>query len=236
MELRRGLGCQPPLPVGAQAQAATLTDTELNGPCANGTVPLNDCGADQPVMPLWRHTRATVADVFGPYAFAAPGGCPRDLVPVLGAVDFRVLPIAPSSIEVQPDRGWVLVNLDTIVLTDPAPQTFRTTLLGYGVDVVATPTAFTWDFGDRSSTLTTTSPGHAYPHQHVTHAYTEVGSAAITLTTTWSGRYRVDGDDQWHDVAGTAQTTSAAAPVQIEERRSHLVAKDCNEDPHQPGC
>jgi len=237
VELRRGLACQPPLPVGLQDQAASLTQTVLNGPCASGaTVPLNDCGGDAPVMPLWRHTRPTVADAYGPWQFAAPGACPRDLLPVLSVADFRVLPIAPSVVQVQPDRGWVLVNMDTIVLTDPAEQTFRTTLLGYGVDVIATPTAFTWDFGDHSQELTTTSPGHAYPHQDVTHAYTRLGTATIALTTTWSGRYRVDGDDQWHDVVGTAQTTGTAPPVRIEERRSHLVATDCNQDPDQPGC
>lgn len=235
-EYRRGLACQPPGPAGLQDQAATLTDTELNGPCAGPTVPLNDCAGDPPVMPLWRHTRTAVTAEWEPYVYAAPGGCPGELLPQLSAADFRVLPIAPSTIQVQPDRGWVLVNMDTIVLTDPAEQTFRTTLLGYGVDVVATPTQFTWDFGDGAQHLTTTSPGHAYPNQDVVHAYRELGTAAVTLTTTWSGRYRVDGDDDWHDVVGTAQTTSTAAPFEIVERRSHLVAKDCNEDPRQVGC
>ena len=61
------------------------------------------------------------------------------------------------------DRGWVLVNKETIVLTDKIEQAFRTDLFGYGIDVVATPTRWTWDFGDDSRDLATDSPGRPYP-------------------------------------------------------------------------
>ena len=136
----------------------------------------------------------------------------------------------------QPDRGWVLVNKETIVLTDPVEQTFRTDLFGYGIDVVATPTSYTWDFNDGSRELSTDSPGTPYPEFDVFHVFTDTGTTTIELTTTWSGRYRVDGDDTWRDVVGTAQTTSTTAEFEIIERRSHLVANDCIEDPDQPGC
>ena len=136
----------------------------------------------------------------------------------------------------QPDRGWVLVNKETIVLTDPTDQTFRTDLFGYGVDVIATPTRYTWDFHDGSKHLSTDSPGTPYPAFDVFHVYTEPDTTTITLTTTWKGRYRVDGDNTWRDVVGTAETTSTSAEFEIVERRSHLVARDCIQDPDQPGC
>src|SRR3954454_18684450 len=54
VELRRGLACQPQLPIGHQDQAATQNETVLIGPCATVlNVPLNECGLDTPVKPLW---------------------------------------------------------------------------------------------------------------------------------------------------------------------------------------
>ncbi len=162
--------------------------------------------------------------------------CPADLLPTFTEEDFRLLPIAPQVIKMQPDRGWVLVNKETIVLTEPAEQTFRTDLFGYGVDVIATPTHYSWDFQDGTRHLSTNSPGKPYPAFDLFHVYAEPGTAAISLTTTWSGRYRVDGDTAWRDVVGTAETVSTTAPFEVVERRSRLVAEDCNQNPHQPGC
>lgn len=218
--------------------SAELT-TPLNGACpaAEGDTGLNNCGQDAPVLPLWTRTRATPTEPWSAWTIVADGGCPADLLPTLTAADFRLLPIAPQVVQMQPDRGWVLVNKETIVLTDAAEQTFRTTLLGYGVDVIATPTSWTWDFLDESRNLSTTSPGHPYPAFDVFHVYAEPAAAqTIALTTTWSGRYRVDGDDEWRDVVGTAETTSTSAPFAVVERRSHLVAENCVDDPDQPGC
>ncbi|MEZ0447729.1 hypothetical protein [Cellulomonas sp. ICMP 17802] len=218
--------------------SAELT-TPLNGACpaAEGDTGLNNCGTETPVLPLWTRTRATPTDAWSAWTIVADGGCPADLLPTMSAADFRRLPIAPQVIQVQPDRGWVLVNKETIVLTDPAEQTFRTDLLGYGVDVVATPTRYTWDFADGTRDLSTTSPGHPYPGFDVFHVYARPAQGvAITLTTQWSGRYRVDGDDEWRDIVGTAETTSSSAPFEVVERRSHLVSQDCNQDPDQPGC
>lgn len=213
-------------------------EAEIGGTCAppDGSVTPN-CGDDNPVQPLWRRDRQRPADPWGPWRMITGWACPDDLLPTLTAEDFRLLPIAPQVVQMQPDRGWVLVNKETIVLTDAAEQTFRTDLLGYGVDVIATPTHFTWDFEDGSRQLSTTSPGHPYPAFDVSHVYTDPGAAqTITLTTTWSGRYRVDGDDEWRDVVGTAETTSTSGAFEVVERRSHLVARDCVEDPDQVGC
>ncbi len=229
-EYQRAIICNTSSPV--------LT-TPLNGACpaAEGETGLNNCGEQTPVLPLWTRTRATPMEPWSAWTIVADGGCPADLLPTLTAEDFRLLPIAPQAIQVQPDRGWVLVNKETIVLTDPAEQTFRTDLFGYGVDVIATPTHYTWDFQDGSRHLSTSSPGHAYPDFDVFHVYEHTAAAeTITLTTTWSGRYRVDGDGTWRDVVGTAETTSTSAPFEVVERRSHLVSQDCNENPDQLGC
>ncbi|KSW28380.1 hypothetical protein [Cellulomonas sp. B6] len=156
-------------------------------------------------------------------------------VPVLTAEDFRRLPLPAPALHVQPDGDWVLVNIETIVYTDPTPVTLTTELLGQAVTVEATPTRFTYDWGDGHST-TTTDPGRPYPAFDVVHAYERPGTVAITLTTQWSGRYRVGGDPQWRDVTGTAQTSVTGPTIDVEERTSRLVSGTCLQQPDAPGC
>ncbi|WP_315093530.1 hypothetical protein [uncultured Cellulomonas sp.] len=198
---------------------------------------MNDCGGDVPLQPMWAHQRASLdTDVWGPWYQVDAGGCPADVLPVFTAEDFRRLPLAPPTLHVQPDRGWVLVNKETIVTTERTEQTFRTELLGHGIDVVATPDTFTYDFGDGSQDLVTQSPGHSYPDHDTFHVYDELGAVQIALTTTWKGRYRIDGTTQWRDVVGTAETSATSAPFTVEERRSHLVSGLCTDIPTPEDC
>jgi hypothetical protein len=58
----------------------------------------------------------------------------------------------------------------------------------------------------------------------VARPYDHIGSYAITLTTTWTGRYQVDDAGPWLDVVGTAVTTSTSLPTRVVEAHSRLVA------------
>lgn len=195
-----------------------------------------DCGGEAPVPPLWRRERATATDDWSEWDRIAVWSCPQDVLPPLSQAEFRRLPIVPSVLGVQPDSPRVLVNIPTIVFTDPAVQSFTTTLLGYPVEVEATPSSFTWDFGDGSDPVTTTSPGHRYPNEDVAYAYPRVGVYTITLTTQFTGRYRVGGSGVWMAVTGTATTATTSSPIETVEAHSHLVADDCNVNPNGPYC
>ncbi|MFC0644075.1 PKD domain-containing protein [Cellulomonas phragmiteti] len=190
---------------------------------------------DTLVMPMWMRTRATPTSAWEPWDDIDTGGCGIDLLPVMTEADFRRLPLPAPALTLQPDRGWVLINIETIVSTDPAPVTLRTDLLGYGVTVQATPTRWEYDFGD-SHTLTTDSPGHPYPHHDTFHRYQQPGTYAITLTAQWTGRYQIDGSPIWRDINGTATTTTTSPPFTAEERTSHLVAGPCTTTPTPPDC
>ncbi|MFC4614259.1 hypothetical protein ACFO3K_06015 [Cellulomonas algicola] len=204
---------------------------------SNTTVPVPVCVDGPPVLPLWRQTRAEFTDPWpAEWTLALGYSCPEDAVPTMTAADFRRLPLAAPVLRLQPDRGWVLVNKETIVMTDPAEQTLRTDLLGYGVDVVATPASYRYDFGDGSPDLITTSPGHEWPNHDTFHFYERLGTVQVTLTTTWQGRYRVDGTTVWRDVNGTATTATTSAPFTVEERRSRLVDDLCTDIPKPDDC
>ncbi len=198
--------------------------------------PLPDCQGQQPIPPVWRRQRTTPTSPWQTPTLALGWTCPQDAVPVLSEADFRRLPIAPSPLTTQPGGGVVFVNKPTIVFTDPAMQPFTTTLLGAPVEVEATPTSYTWDFGDGTDPVTTTSPGHPYPDHDVAHPYVAVGTYTVTLTTEFAGRYRLAGTATWLPVVGTATTTTTSPPITAEERRTHLVADDCHDDPHARDC
>ncbi|MCC2319527.1 hypothetical protein [Cellulomonas xiejunii] len=190
---------------------------------------------DTMVLPMWRQARTTPAAAWGPWQQIDAGGCGVDLLPVLTEADFRLLPIPAPTLTLQPDRGWVLINIETIASTDPTPVTLRTELLGYGITVEATPTRWTYDFGD-GHTLTTRSPGHPYPDHDVFHEYENPGTTTITLQAEWTGRYQIDGNPTWRDITGTAITTTTSPPFTIEERTSRLVADLCTDKPKPPDC
>jgi hypothetical protein len=212
--------------------------TPLNGPCATnaGAVEVPDCEGLPPVLPLWRRTRPTPAEPWSPWENVLLWTCPQQAMPELTVTDFRRLPLAPSVLNIQPARPQVLVNMPTIVYTEPTTQTFTTTLLGFPVEVEATPTSFTWDFGDDTDPITTTSPGHPYPDHDIAQPYTHPGTYTITLTTTYAGRYRMAGTTGWLAVAGTATTTTLSGPIEAIEAPTHLVADDCITNPHGPYC
>lgn len=189
-----------------------------------------DCGGDTPVLPLWRRTRATTTSPWSDWETVVGWTCPADYLPVLTETDFRRLPLTPPPLTIQPDRAEHLVNMPAVVYTAPAQQLLTTNLLGYPVEVEATPTSYTWDFGD-GTVLTTTTPGHPYPNHDVAHPYARPGTYTITLTTTWTGRYRLAGTTAWSTVTGTATTTTTSAPVTAVEAPTRLVTTDCLERP-----
>lgn len=197
----------------------------IDGECLppDGTVPIPGCGDDEPVEPLWRRTRPDASSEWRAWRMVIGWVCPDDLLPPFPQVEFRRLTIAPLEAHRQPSRSEVLVNKPLIVFTDPVQRVFRTDLFGFAVDVEATPVAYTWDFGD-GSTLDTRSTGSPYPSQDLTHTYRSVTTATVSLTTTWTGRYRVDEDPdrEWREIDGTAVTTTTLDPFDVIELRSRL--------------
>jgi len=182
--------------------------------------------------PLFRQTWTNNPDgtrsAVSAWEFVNDGSCvgAADLAAEAEAA-FRQLTIAPSPIVVQPPDGWTLVNVATITYTEPAEQILDTALLGIPVQIRATPETYTWDYGDGSEPVRTTDPGAAYPHHTVGHTYEQPSDRVdITLTTTWTGQFRITGTPTWTDVTGTATTTSTADPLQVYEARSRLVTEN----------
>ena len=110
---------------------------------------------------------------------------------------------------------FVIFKQPMMVWTSPNKQTFNITLLGTAIEVEATPVSFNWDWGDGQS-FETTDPGTPYPNYTVSHAYEVTGNGyVIRLRTSWSARWRITGQTQWHQVNGTVTTTETSSPFNI---------------------
>jgi hypothetical protein len=114
-----------------------------------------------------------------------------------------------------------LVNFATIFYTEPQPFTRTVTLLGQAVDVEASPSSFTWHYGDRTSE-TTSTPGAPYPAKDITHSYTDAHTTVLpSVDVTYSARFRV-GNGAWQDIPETVTVAGPASALRVSEATAVL--------------
>ena len=127
-----------------------------------------------------------------------------------------------SGITRQPPGAKALVSKIVIVYTSGDSQTMETQVGGAPVTIVATPASYTWDWGD-GTTTTTKDPGAAYPDHTVFHKYSHTAdNVVISLTTTWSATYSVEGGPA-QPISGTLTTTDTSDPFDLVRRISYLT-------------
>lgn len=135
---------------------------------------------------------------------------------------FAELPLPAGELVVQPPDGITLVNFDTNFYTTSTRPIARTvTLLGQRVTLEATPARFHWDFDD-GRTLSTDDPGAPYPRLDVTHNYLRTGTYRPSLSTTYTGRFRVGGG-AWQEIPGTVRIDGTGEALRAIEAEPKLV-------------
>lgn len=128
------------------------------------------------------------------------------------------MPIPRVDVSINPSRG--LVGVDAwfwIEGYEGTPLTDSTDAFGDLVEVEARVNRYEWSFGD-GTTLTSESPGQAYPaRSSVRHLY-ERSSAGlpegygVDVTFVFTVRYRVNGG-RWIELPGITRTAHADYPV-----------------------
>lgn len=193
--------------------------------CSAGLAPNVTCPAGMtPAYPLWM--REQLADgSWTDWTLVSWYTCPSeaDLLALIEREWTRLRP-EPSALAVQPDSGWVYASIPTIAYAEDAPRLHSANLLGADVTIRATPSRYTWRWGD-GETLTTEDPGGPYPDSTVSHAYgPTVTSASISVETTWSGHYRI-ADGSWAPFDTTIASTTAGPTLEVLHPRTHLVGE-----------
>ncbi len=161
-------------------------------------------------------------DLVGSRCMTPAEAAQGEAFPGFTAADFRLLPLPPGDVVLQPGNGFALAQVPLGVMAVAGVAVLPTQLLGFDVAVRATPVSYTWDFGDGTTTGPTSDPGAPYPALDVAHSYTAAGGYAVTLTTTYAGEFSVDGG-AFTPIDGLAAVVSAPVPVTVLAAHGALV-------------
>lgn len=137
------------------------------------------------------------------------------------AEDFAKLPVKAPVAHAGPERGWLPVNMVNVLYTEAEPQLLETELLDTPLRIRATPVQFHWDLGD-GNTITTSDPGKPFPSERISSEYRFEGWYDITLTTTFTGQFSVDGGP-WQDIDGSIEVESDPVELFAKSLESRLV-------------
>lgn len=134
----------------------------------------------------------------------------------------REIGLPRLDVTVEPGES-TLVNAATNFYTDPEAFARSIDLLGFDVDLQASPIAYTWIHGDGSRT-NTTRPGRPYPDLQVTHRYREPAAVVRPhVDVTYEVRYRVDGG-AWETLGQTLTATGPTTDLAVDEAAPVLTA------------
>ncbi|NYD30161.1 PKD domain-containing protein [Nocardioides kongjuensis] len=194
-----------------------------NGHSDSGHAVRGDEAKSQPVL-IGNGACSAADPVAGEFLDAS--FCSSDEKPVITVADvqkaFAELPLSAGALVIQPPDGLTLVNFKTnFYTTTTTPTTATVTLLGQPVTLEATPATYTWHFGDGDST-STTEPGAPYPKLTVTHSYKLKGDYQPSLSTTYTGRYKL-ADGPWQSIPGTVTIDGPPQPLRAIEAEPKLV-------------
>ena len=133
----------------------------------------------------------------------------------------RTIGLPTLKIQIEPG-GATLVNLDTIFHTNPQPFSRTIDLLGFTIDLIATPAYYTWRHGDRTS-QTTRIPGRPYPDKDITHRYTKTAKQITpSVDVSYSVRYRIDGGT-WQTIGQQLLASGPTTNLEVKEATALLT-------------
>lgn len=134
----------------------------------------------------------------------------------------RTIGLPSLKINIQPGTA-TLINFDTIFYARTRPFARSVTLLGYDIDLAATPVGYTWHHGDGTS-HTTGEPGAPYPSKAVTYRYMQTAKhLSPSVDVTYRVRYRVDGGS-WQTLSQTLTANGPAGDLEVKEAGAVLTS------------
>lgn len=134
-------------------------------------------------------------------------------------------------------KDWAVVGKPAAFWTDVDVSYIDMTLLTYAVTVKVTPEKYQWNFGDDTGLTTTTKGAKPLPGAApaIGHDFQRAGPTTVTMTTTFSGEFSVDGGP-WLPIDGYAYVASNELSIDVYRFHRYLVDTDCTTDPGGPDC
>ncbi|WP_281450549.1 hypothetical protein [Paenarthrobacter nitroguajacolicus] len=225
------------------------SDTPDKG-CLTLNCPPNTPGGEEGTPVIWRQAPKSITNpVWTDYPAISGPTCLYDPQPenVLANIaarilnDFRQLPINPGTLEAQP-FPHTLKGGPTNFYTTASTQTFDLTILGQTVHLTATPTNYTYTFGDSTTLGPTPTTGYPIPQTEwltsqtrTSHSYTETGNYPATATTNFTGTYSVNNGPPL-PINGTLNLTTPPITIHVWKTERALVADTCQQNPNSWGC
>jgi hypothetical protein len=162
----------------------------------------------------------------GPWQFYDLG-CVGPAEPTQEQVRESIFELLPKGkVEIQPPDGRTPVSWPTNFIADTGDQipfVHSDNLAGFDVSFSATPTHYTWDFGD-GETLPTDKPGRPYPNLDVTHEYTEVDVYQVSVDVEWTVTYQINGGPERQLDEPVSVVDGPTEPLRVVELQSLLGA------------
>jgi hypothetical protein len=168
---------------------------------------------------------------------------PEDILPRIAAriaAEFKNLPIHPADLTTQPSPH-TLRGAETNVFGNASEQQFDVTILGQQVHVIATPSEYSFDYGDGTSLGPTTLMGSPLPEDRwgektrTSHVYTETGDFRVVLTTYFQGTYSVNNGPAL-PIPEQGQFNSPTQTISVWRSITRNYADDCIANPQGQGC
>jgi hypothetical protein len=225
------------------------SDTPDKG-CLTMECPAKAPGGEQGTPVIWKQApKAITNPEWSNYPAVSGPTCLYDAKPenVLATIaarifnDFRQLPVSPGTLEAQP-FPHTLKGGPTNFYTTATQQAFDVTILGQTVHLTATPTSYTYTFGDGTTNGPTPAAGYPIPESEwlsndtrTSHSYTETGNYQASITTSYTGTYSVNNGPPL-PINGTLDITTPTKTIHVWKTEKALVADTCQENPNSWGC
>ena len=153
---------------------------------------------------------------------------------------FEHQPVNAGTLTSQPGTN-TLKGEQTNFRVDTKPQTFDIALLGQKVHIVATPVAYTFDYGDGTKLGPTPASGITLAAENIgqktptSHAYQDTLDYTAGVTTTFNGTYSVNGSPAV-PIPGQGNFATNKVIIKVWRSTTKLVDQNCLQNPTAWAC
>ncbi len=168
---------------------------------------------------------------------------PQDVMDEIAGMiekEFQSRPVKAGELTLQPSPH-TLIRANTNFYVESQEQKFDLDLLGQDVKIVATPTEYTWNYGDGTTYGPTSSAGYALHATNLgeetstSHPYQETGDYPVSVTVHFRGKYAVNGGAMI-PIDGRGKFTTGEQTISVWKSESRLVEGTCLDNPNAWGC